>query len=257
MYSMQRRPTAEAAPNAVNGTAAYLQARQREGRLLSDAVVAGLPDMPRNHQHSGDWRKRADSSSRLLTYLRDMPGPLTVIDLGCGNGWLANRIANLDGTRVCGVDTNAVELDQARRVFGCRPNLEFVRGDILDGELPTACPDVVVLASVVQYVPEPAALIETLVRSLAPGGEVHVVDSPIYQTADIPAARERTRQHYESIGVPEMSAAYHHHSWDSLGSLAFDVLYRPDATIRRAERRLLMRPRSSFPWIRICAVRDP
>jgi SAM-dependent methyltransferase len=238
------------APDPGDWTAAYLRARDREGWLLPDAVVAVLPAVARRNPLEREWRQRADSADRLLTYLRRRRRPVTIVDLGCGNGWLANRMAAVAGAVVVGMDLNAVELDQARRVFGGRRNLRFAAGDIRDGALPVQRPDLVILASVIQYLPAPADLVEALLHLVAPGGEIHVLDSPIYRPADVAGARQRTGQHYARLGVEEMAERYHHHAWDEFGALVYDVLYRPDDPIRRLERRLLRRPRSPFPWIR-------
>jgi SAM-dependent methyltransferase len=228
----------------------YLRARDREGRLLHDAAVATLPDLPRHHPLRREWQLRDDSSARLLADLRKRRRPLAVIDLGCGNGWLANRIAAIAGCRVVGVDVNAVELGQARRVFGERAGLRFIEHDILDAPLPVEAADIVVLASVIQYVPQPADLIARLLNGLRPGGEVHVIDSPLYQPAGLAGARTRTLRHYAEIGVPEMASAYHHHAWTAFDSLAMEVLYRPESVVPRVERRWLRRARSPFPWLR-------
>jgi SAM-dependent methyltransferase len=233
---------------------AYLRAREREGRRLPDALVAVLPDVPRTDPRSSEWRQRADSCARLVAYLRTRSRPLTIVDVGCGNGWLASRMARIDGAHVVGVDAVDQELEQARRVFGDQPRLEFVCSEVVDGDdLSAARPDVVVLASVVQYVPEPARLVASMLASLGPGGEVHVLDSPLYRPADLAAARERTREHYGEVGVPEMVRAYHHHTWEAFAPLHAKVLYRPDAVRRRFERRVLRRPRSPFAWLRFRA----
>ena len=211
--------------------------------------MAVLPDVGHGHPHEREWRQRADSADRLLTYVRRRERPPVIVDLGCGNGWLANRLASVAGSVVAGMDVNTVELEQARRVFTGRPNLRFGVGDILDAALPIEHPDLVVLASVIQYLPDPSTLVATLLGRVAPDGEVHVLDSPIYRPADVAAARRRTRQHYAGVGVAEMADLYHHHTWDELGSLPYDVMYRPDDRRRRLERRLRL-PRSPFPWLR-------
>jgi len=229
----------------------YLQARAREGRLLPDDLVAGLPDLPRGHPLRREWRHRADSAGRLCAYVRAQRRPVRVLDAGCGNGWLANRLAAIDATTVTAVDMNGVELDQARRVFGGRPDLEFVAGDLLDGVPDTGPPDLVVLASVIQYLPDLGAVLDALVALMAADGEIHVLDSPIYRRTDVAGARERTRRHYADVGVPEMASRYQHHDWSELARFAYDVLYRPDEWRHRVERRVLGRARSPFPWLRI------
>jgi SAM-dependent methyltransferase len=229
----------------------YIRAREREGRLLPDETVALLPFISDANPLAHEWRLRADSCDRLISSLSAERRPLRVLELGCGNGWMANRIAGVEQTLVIGTDVNDVELEQARRVFGRRAGLDFVHHDMLDAELPMEHPDVIVVASAIQYVPDPRRLIELWVRSLAAHGAIHILDSPIYAPAEVAAARERSRRHYAAIGVPEMVGAYHHHSWEAFEPFTFDVLHRPDASMTRLRRRVLRAPRSPFPWIRI------
>lgn len=224
----------------------YVVARDREGRLLSDELVALLPNLPSEHPLAEEWRLRADSARRLVAALHRLQRPLRVIELGCGNGWLAHRIAEVPHSDVVGADVNDVELQQARRVFAQRSNLRFVHHDMESGELPLWRPDVVVVASAIQYVADPTGLIAAWLSSLAPHGEIHILDSPIYRAADVAAARERTQRHYESVGVPAMTGRYHHHAWELFAPFRVEVLHRPDAPLAR-----LRRSRSPFPWLRI------
>ncbi len=236
-------------------TETYLRARRLEGRLYPDDVVARLPLAPAADPLRREWLQRADSAARLVAYLSRLPRPLVALEVGCGNGWLANLVAAVPGSDVTGLDVNVVELDQARRVFGDRPNLRFVLADVLAAPMPTPRPTVIVLASVIQYAPDLGALIRRLADWLAPGGEIHVLDSPIYAPDDVPAARERTRRYYAELGVPEMAPVYQHHDWRAFDGFKVDVLSRPGTPRARIERRLLGRllgrPRSPFPWLRI------
>jgi SAM-dependent methyltransferase len=230
----------------------YIVAREREGRILSDDLVALLPLVPSEHPLFDEWRLRADSARRLTAALQRLQRRLRVVELGCGNGWLAHRIAELPHTDVVGADVNDVELEQARRVFADCRNLRFVHHDMNSGELPVARVDVVVVASAIQYAADPARLIAAWLRQLSPYGEIHILDSPIYTGADVAAARERTRRHYESIGVPAMAGRYHHHTWDVFTPFDADILHRPDAPLSR-----LRRSRSPFPWLRIRRDANP
>ena len=277
------RPDAAAArgPSPDDWLPAYLRVRALEGRLYPDDVAAGLPSVPASHPLHAEWRIRARSAARLLAHLRGLGRRLAVVDAGCGNGWLANAIASLDGTSVVGIDVNGLELAQANRVFGGRPNLRFVRADILclpdapaangapatSGRPTTSGPptmpgrpavsglpahsDVVVLASVVQYVADLPALLRRLRSWLAVDGEIHVLDSPFYRPADVAAARERTARHYADLGVPEMAEAYHHHRLDELAEFEPTFLQRPGMVAERVARLVPGRRSSPFPWLRI------
>jgi protein-L-isoaspartate O-methyltransferase len=228
---------------------AYLHAREREGRLLSDDLVARLPDLPRDHPLHREWLARADSSARLLAYLRTMEGPLAIVEGGSGNGWLAAAMADIPGATVIGVDANEVELAQARRVFGNRSNLSFLTGDLETMAPPLDAADVIVLASVVQYVADVGALLARLRAWLAEAGEIHLLDSPIYRREHVAAARERTRAHYAAVGVPEMADAYHHHTWADFEPFHPTTLLRPEPTAGRFLRRLAGRVETPFPWL--------
>ena len=230
-------------------TATYLEVRRREGRLYPDAIVATLPVVPQADVHHAEWRLRADSARRLVAYLARQP-ELHVVEIGCGNGWLSNQIATIPGSRVVGIDRNSLELEQARRVFGSRPNLTFVAGDVTDRPAEIEGTTTIVLASVIQYVDDLSGLLRELLSAVAPGGEIHILDSPIYRGADVAAAAARSRRYYAELGVPEMAALYHHHTWDELDPLAPHVMYSPASPIHEIERRL-GRPRSPFPWVRI------
>ena len=229
----------------------YLEAREREGRLYPDSIVAALPHVPAGHPLAGEWQLRAGSARKLVEYLGLKPAPIRAIELGCGNGWLANAIARIPGSEVVGLDGNPVELEQARRVFGSVPNLRFVLDDVEKAGCPIDSPTTVVLASLIQYVPDLHALIERLLTWLPPGGEIHILDSPIYSAADVDEARARSRLYYERLGVPEMASLYHHHSWSELAGFELDVLYRPDTLGKRLAARLLRVRQTPFPWIRV------
>ncbi len=228
----------------------YLRARELEGRLYPDSIVANLPDVPPGHPLAGEWRLRARSAARLAHYLARLPAPIRVVELGCGNGWLANLLARIPGSEVAGVDGNPVELEQARRVFGSVPNLRFSLADMQDADSAIDSPTAIVLASAIQYVSDLAPLLESLLSQLAPGGEIHILDSPLYSPAEVQDAASRSRAYYERLGVPEMADLYHHHTWPERAGFEFDVLYRP-RTVRARLGSALGSPDSPFPWLRI------
>jgi len=227
----------------------YIRVRQKEGRIYPDEIVSRLPDFPDDHPLTQEWLARADSSRRLLTRLGNLPRPLHVLDLGCGNGWLARLIAGLPGTRVWGVDRPGPELLQAARL-STAPNAAFFTADIARAPLPRESCDAIVLASVIQYFPDLAALLRQLRTLLRPGGEIHILDSPLYAAAELDAARQRTAAYYSGLGFPEMAASYFHHTASALAEFRPEYLYRPRAVTARISRQL-GRVTSPFPWIRI------
>ena len=241
----------EADRRAVEWADAYGRAREQEGRRFPDAVVAGLPELAVSHPLAGEWAARGHTARLIAAYVGSRGRPPAIVDLGCGNGWLANRLAVETTRSVVGIDVNVVELDQARRVFGGRLNLTFVEADFTSARGWVGDAELVLLASVIQYVADLPTLIRGLRADLPGDGEIHIVDSPLYEPAGVAAAADGTRRHYADVGVPEMAAHYHHHTWAELSAFPVEVMYSPGAWRVRIERRLLRRPRSPFPWLRI------
>ena len=132
----------------------YLRVRELEGRLYPDDIVRALPRIPHGHPLEREWRQRADSAARLLGHL-SAKRPTRLLDIGSGNGWLTAAIARaLPDAAVTGMELNDLERTQAIRVFADQPNLGFGAGDVTTSPAPAARPETIVLASVIQYVPD-------------------------------------------------------------------------------------------------------
>jgi SAM-dependent methyltransferase len=228
----------------------YSQLREREGRTYSDAEVARLPDVPRSHPHWREWQARTSSARRLCAFLARRGTPLTILELGCGNGWLTGRLARLNGSRTIGVDINQRELAQARRVFAAPASPWFVCADIFAAPFRPRTFDIVVLAAALQYFADPRALVAHLASLLTAGGEVHILDSPLYRDDQVEAAAERSRAHFERLGVPALTAFYHHHRLSDLAPFDPEVIVDPRSLASRW-RRIRGGIDSPFPWIRL------
>jgi len=230
----------------------YLDVRGREGRLLADEVVRGLPAVPSVHPRAGEWRVRAWSLARLQRCLERRPQLREILDVGCGNGWMAARLAQLlPDRRVLGLDLNQGELEQGARVFAGRPRLAYAHADVMGEAMAAARADLVLLAGSVQYFPDLPSLLTRLCSLLNPGGELQIIDSPFYDDGAVDGARQRSEAYYRGIGCPEMAAHYHHHTWDQLRPFHPDLLHDPRRVLSRLRRRMPGSGESPFPWIRI------
>jgi SAM-dependent methyltransferase len=224
----------------------YLALRRKENRLYTDRELIALPDVPAAHPHSGEWKLRRHSYHRLAEYLKYRNKPLSILEPGCGNGWLAAKLAWIPGSQVTGTDINLPELTQAKSVFYDIPNLNFLWGDIRDSILAGKKFDIILFASCIQYFPWLHQIVHTAFDHLAPEGEIHILDSPFYGANALGKARQRSREHFEKLGVPEMADCYFHHSYQSLASFTHSILYDPRKLISRWKHH-----HHPFPWIRI------
>jgi ubiquinone/menaquinone biosynthesis C-methylase UbiE len=222
----------------------YIQARALENRLYSDTEVASLPVLPQSHPNAREWQMRRKSADDLIKYLTARKRALSILEVGCGNGWLSNRLAAIKHSRVTGQDINFTELQQAARVFSGRHNLSFTYGDLFDGIFRKDQFDAVIFASSIQYFPSLTQTICLALGLLRPQGELHIIDSHFYKQEDIPAAQQRTLEYYQKINSPALAGYYFHHAWQELALFRYQLKYDPNSAISR-----LRRHRSVFPWI--------
>ena len=250
----------------------YVDVRRSEGRLFDDSLVRQLPKLPRALPLAAEWTIRDASSKRLIAALaafaRNLPGTVTtgvsILDLGCGNGWLSARLARLPGSRVLGLDINSVELEQANRVFGHVPNLRFAYGDIfsLSGPLNNTDDhradidtsfDIIVCASALQYFDNLSELVIKLRSSLNPSGQIHFLDSPVYNSdAEVAAAQARTKAYFEHLKV-DPHPAYHSHRLSTLLALGAVIHYNPHGLFVRALRIAGLHNPNPFYWLMLHA----
>lgn len=147
--------------------------------LYSDREVAQLPYLVAGHPRSRDWVGRITSSNRLLRYLSTYKKAAGILEIGCGNGWLSRRLADVPGSRVIGLDPNLGELRQAARVFRKQRNLKFIYGEFYSDVLKELSFDIIVVAATIQYFPSLPELVQDALGYLRPHGELHILDSPL------------------------------------------------------------------------------
>jgi len=224
----------------------YLEIREKERQYYTDEQVSLLPDIPGTHPHYTEWKYRKISSDRLIAYLGKIKKPIKILEVGCGNGWLASKIAAISNTMVTGIDINKTELKQAASVFKNKKNLHFLYGNIQEGILLDQKFDIIVFAASIQYFPSLVQLLQNALKLLAKNGEIHILDSPLYKEQDIILAKQRAKIYFEKLGFPGMAAFYFYHKLSDLHSFIFKVLYDPFSLTCK-----LLKKHHPFYWVRI------
>jgi 2-polyprenyl-3-methyl-5-hydroxy-6-metoxy-1,4-benzoquinol methylase len=135
-----------------------------------------------------NWRYNAPLIARYRSVLRRIPaGATRILDVGCGDGYLSYLIAKGNPrAHITGIDDEESGIRQANSMTartGLR-NLEFrhVPAGLIpfgDAEFP-----VVVLADVIEHVPQVPAMLRELKRVLA-GGGVLIVTTPNRQPGSV------------------------------------------------------------------------
>jgi ubiquinone/menaquinone biosynthesis C-methylase UbiE len=169
-----------------------------------------------------------------------------VLEAGCGNGWLAARIADVKNTKVTGIDLNRLELMQALIAFEGRRNLYFIFGEMSEIRLKENSFDIIVFASSLQYFSSLNETIGNALRLLSEQGEIHIIDTPFYKESELIAASERTSEYYSCLGFQQMREFYFHHSLKELEPFNWKVMYNPNSV-----QNAFLRKKYPFHWIRV------
>lgn len=229
----------------------YLSVREKEGRVFSDVLVEMLPYLPKQDPLHTEWLQRSATLKSIVSYLKKGKQQTTILDLGCGNGWFSNRLSNdMPDLKIYAIDVNTQEVMQAARLFkNCK--ITFIVGDIFDDNYEYGAFNIIIINSVIQYFPNIKHLINRLFELLPTGGEIHIIDSPIYKTEyHKQEAQKRSKLYFSQLGQENMIDNYHHHTYDSLEEFSPTILHNPN-NMKRKILTLFGKKINPFPWIRI------
>jgi SAM-dependent methyltransferase len=226
--------------------ALYIAVRKKEGRLYTIDQIRKLPFADKADPLSGEWEMRADTAKRFVKYLHEEKRFLTILEIGCGNGWFSNYIVkNTKDIHVTGQDINQLELKLAGVAFR-DPRLTWNGDDLFSIQHKF---DLAVLNSSVHYFPDLKKVTDHLCSLLTENGEIHILDSPFYQNAaDKKAAHERTKAYYGKLGHPELAEFYSPHLFSDLDPFHYQLMYDPKSSSKLLQK-LSRKKRSPFPWI--------
>ena len=142
----------------------------------------------RSHYVHGTDPEEQHRLSQLNELLNDgslrelaLSGGERILDLGCGTGQLTRRMAALAGTsgHVVGIDRSLEQLDQARRQSIDAEHIEYRVGDVTALELADSewgSFDVAHTRFLLEHLPDPLAVVRTMVRAVKPGGRIVLED---------------------------------------------------------------------------------
>lgn len=244
MNNIAAYPAAEKAAEKFENL--YTRLRRKEGRMYTDEEVALLPVIHNSHPLLNEWRIRKNSCRALLSYVKQRDNIVSVLEVGCGNGWLSAKIAGAADVEVTGIDVNTPELEQAKRVFKKIPGLHFINGTLQADELKDKKFDMILFAASIQYFPSLKEVVTPALDKLTLQGEIHIMDSPFYLQQEIESARQRSKEHFNRMGFPEMTDHYFHHSIAELDDFQYKVLHHPHSW-----RNKLSIKKNPFYWITI------
>jgi SAM-dependent methyltransferase len=187
----------------------YSAIRQAEGRgSCSPEYYRALPYRDLSGSRPGDWRIRAASFDALLQQVvlpleRNLRRSLCLLDLGAGNSWLSNRLAQR-GHSAAAVDLLNNDFDGLGCVTFYEANFIPVQAEFDHLPFSDRSIDLAVFNASLHYSPDFAVTLGEARRILLPGGKIVVMDTPVYRDASSGAqmVQERQEQFKRQYGFP-------------------------------------------------------
>lgn len=231
----------------------YIKLRNKEGRLYTNDELKNLPDIKDNHPLKAEWKIRKKTGGKLVNYFSAFSDK-NILEVGCGNGWLSNLIAENTNNSITALDLNEFELKQAASVFSKTKNLAFIYGNIFENIFTKDSFDIILLAGSIQYFSDFDKLVRQLFTYMVTCGEIHIVDSNFYKSYETEAAKLRTKNYYESFGFSEMLKFYYHHDWNQLKKYKHRLMNPYQIKLSTFYHSLSGSKRNIFPWIVITKI---
>lgn len=145
------------------------------------AYYRALPEVLADDPLAWQWRIRARS---WAAFARHVLGPLPpgrrIVDCGAGCGWLSYRVRAL-GHAPCSVDINDDPRDGLRAARHYGPDWPVIQADFDALPLAAAAADLVAFNGSLHYTVDPARTLSEALRVLAPGGQIVLLDTPVYR----------------------------------------------------------------------------
>jgi SAM-dependent methyltransferase len=166
----------------------YARHRAEEGRGYCDEELLRLPYI-KTGAHAGQWAVRARTFEAFMAQVlrpqaRLSRTPLTMLDLGAGNGWLGYRVA-VEGHRVFALDIRSDDVDglgAAEPLLLRAPSMRRIVGSFDDVPLASGSLDIAVFNASLHYATDLRAVLREAERVIRPGGQIVIMDSPFYRS---------------------------------------------------------------------------
>jgi len=190
---------------------AYAALREREGRSDPEARLA-RPYLKKGPLVA-QWRIRARTYDRFVAAVlvpleRARGRPLSILDLGAGDGWLAARMA-ARGHRAVALDVRLDTIDglAAGALLGRQSKRRFARVAASFEALPArgVTFDLAVFNASIHYAADLPLVLSEARRAVRGGGRIVLLDSPFYRSAEAGEAMVRQKERRTRETLPDLA----------------------------------------------------
>lgn len=195
-------------------------------------------EMPQGANKVLDRRNIENSYSSLLGLLKD---GLSVLDVGCGSGAITADIAQRTRGKVVGIDFSEHLIELAQKNYANLPNLSFEVANIND-YVSSEKFDLVIAARTLQWVNNPAEVVQKMASLLKKGGKISINDYNHTKVEWLPAPPKSMLDFYAAFlgwrkdaGFDNEIAENLPNIYEHLGLTAINVVPQYETCVRNEE----------------------
>lgn len=195
-------------------------------------------EMPQGANKVLDRRNIENSYSSLLELLKD---GRSVLDVGCGSGAITADIAQRISGKVVGIDLSEHLIELAQKNFAHISNLSFEVDNINDF-ISEEKFDLVIAARTLQWVSNPAEVVQKMVGLLKKGGKISINDYNHLKVEWSPAPPKSMLDFYEAFLNWRYDAGFDNEIADNLSNIyknegltAINIVPQHETSTRGAE----------------------
>lgn len=172
-------------------------------------------EMPQGANKVLDRRNIENSYSSLLGLLKD---GLSVLDVGCGSGAITADIAKRTSGKVVGIDISEHLIELAKKNYAHLSNLSFEVANIND-YVSSEKFDLVIAARTLQWVNNPAEIVQKMAGLLKKGGKISINDYNHTKVEWSPAPPKSMLDFYEAFLIWRKEAGFDNEIADNLPNI--------------------------------------
>ncbi len=176
-------------------------------------------EMPQGANKVLDRRNIENSYSSLLELLKD---GRSVLDVGCGSGAITADIAQRISGKVVGIDLSEHLIELAQKNFAHISNLSFEVANINDYVSDEKF-DLVIAARTLQWVNNPAEVVQKMVGLLKKGGKISINDYNHLKVEWSPAPPKSMLDFYEAFLNWRYDAGFDNEIADNLSGIYKEI----------------------------------
>jgi ubiquinone/menaquinone biosynthesis C-methylase UbiE len=175
----------------------------------------------------------------MIRHMPLQPGQ-RMLDVGCGTGQPAVRLARATGCSVVGITINQMQIERANaraQAAGVSDRVQFEYADAMELPYADGSFDAVWALESIFHMPDRAQVLREMVRVIRPGGQILIADV----VEEVPLTAEERRVFFAAVEATSLTTREHYrHLLESAGGRVAEIIDITTSTVNTLQKTVVM-----------------